>query len=140
MQLSKLIFDITPDAAVRTRTLKARKCQAITSPRLADIPDLERDPNLQVLSQPSFNVSYLACNTTHPPLGDVRVRRALDRAIDKKALIDQVYEGRTQLAVAPMLPLQWLYDKTLQDAPFDLKAANRLLTEAGYQNGFELTL
>ncbi len=140
VQLSKLIFDITLDATVRMQKLKANECQVVSSPRLTDIPAFERNLNFQVLSQPGFNVSYLAYNNTHKPLGDVRVRRALDMAIDKKAIIDQVYEGRAQIAVAPMSPLQWSYDKTLQDAPRDLKQAKALLTQAGYPNGFKISL
>ncbi|WP_238984912.1 ABC transporter substrate-binding protein, partial [Candidatus Glomeribacter gigasporarum] len=85
VQLSRLIFDITPDAAVRMQKLKANECQAVTSPRLTDIPAFERDPNFHVLSQSGFNVSFLAYNTTHKPLDDVRIRRALDMAIDKQA-------------------------------------------------------
>ncbi len=140
VQLSRLIFDITPDVAVRVQKLKKNECQVVTSPRLTDIPALERDPNFQVLSQPGFNMSHLTYNTTHTPLNDVRVRRALDMAIDKKAIIDQVYEGRAQIAVAPMSPLQWSYDKTLQDAPRDLTEAKKLLAQAGYPNGFEISL
>lgn len=140
VQLSKLIFDITPDAAVRIQKLRANECQVVTSPRLTDIPALERDPDFHVLSQTSFNMSYLVYNTTHKPLGDVRVRRALDMAIDKQAIIDQVYEKRAQIAVAPMSPLQWSYDKTLKDAPRNLKQTKALLTQAGYPNGFEISL
>src|SRR5260364_381754 len=126
VQLSRLIFDITPDAAVRVQKLKANECQVISNPRLTDISALERDPNIQVAQSAGFNMSYLAYNTTHQPLGDVRVRRALDMAIDKKAIIDQVYAGRAQIAVAPVPPLQWSYDKTLQDAPRDLEKAKAL--------------
>ncbi|CCD29848.1 Dipeptide ABC transporter, periplasmic didpeptide-binding protein [Candidatus Glomeribacter gigasporarum BEG34] len=140
VQLSRLIFDITPDAAVRVQKLKANECQVISNPRLTDISALERDPNIQVAQSAGFNMSYLAYNTTHQPLGDVRVRRALDMAIDKKAIIDQVYAGRAQIAVAPVPPLQWSYDKTLQDAPRDLEKAKALLKEAGYPNGFTLSL
>jgi dipeptide transport system substrate-binding protein len=140
VQLSRLIFNITPDAAVRVQKLKANECQVVSSPRLTDISALERDPNLQVLKSPGFTMSYLAYNAAHKPFEDVRVRRALDMAIDKKAIIDQVYAGRAQIAVAPMSPLQWSYDKTLQDAPRDLEKAKALLEEAGYPNGFTLSL
>src|SRR5260364_404054 len=47
-------------------------------PISVDIAGLEADPNLQVFSQPGFNMGYLAYNVTHKPLNDVRVRRALD--------------------------------------------------------------
>ncbi|CCD29293.1 Periplasmic dipeptide transport protein precursor (Dipeptide-binding protein) (DBP) [Candidatus Glomeribacter gigasporarum BEG34] len=140
VQLSRLIFDIVPDAAVRAQKLKANECQVVTSLRSTDIPVLKHDPGLRALSQPGFNVRYLIYNTAHKPLDDVRVRRALEMAIDKKALINQVYEGRAQIAVAPLPPLQWSYDKTLQDAPRDLKQAKALLAQAGYPNGFKFSL
>ncbi len=140
VQLSKLIFDITPDAAVRTQKLKANECQVSVYPRLTDIAALQSDPNLKVLSKPTFGMSYLAYNVTHKPLNDVQVRHALDMAIDKKAIIKQVYEERAQIAVAPMPPLQWSYDKTLQDAPRDLKQTKALLAQAGLPNGFEISL
>src|SRR5260364_4606 len=140
VQLSRLIFDIVPDAAVRAQKLKANECQVVTSLRSTDIPVLKHDPGLRALSQPGFNVRYLIYNTAHKPWDDVRVRRALEMAIDKKALINQVYEGRAQIAVAPLPPLQWSYDKTLQDAPRDLKQAKALLAQAGYPNGFKFSL
>lgn len=140
VQLSKLIFSITPNAAVRVQKLKRNECQIISNPPLSEIALLESDPNLQVLSQPGFNINYLAYNTTHQPLNDVRVRRALDMALDKKAIIEAVYEGHAQIAVAPMPPLQWSYDETLQDAPRDLKKSKTLLTQAGYPNGFTISL
>ncbi len=140
VQLSHLVFAITPDAAVRAKKLKANECQVISYPQAADISKLQADSNLQVLSQPGFNLARLAYNVLRKPLDDIRVRRALDMAIDKKAIIDQVYEGRAQMAVAPMPPLQWSYDQTLQDTPRDVELAKKLLTQAGYPNGFTLSL
>lgn len=140
VRLSHLIFSITPDAAARVQKLKANECQIIAAPRPADIAALKDEANLQILSQAGFNMSYLAYNVTREPLDDVRVRCALDMAIDKKAIIDTVYTGHAQLAIAPMPPLQWAYDETLQDAPHDLKQAKELLAQANYPNGFSLSL
>ncbi len=140
VRLSALIFDIAPNAATRTQKLKAHECQVASNLLLTNLPDLEQNPDLRVLNQPGFNMIYLAYNTTHKPLNDVRVRRALDMAIDKKVIINHVYEGRAQIAIAPMPPLQWSYDKNLKDAPRNLKKAKALLARAGYPNGFTLSL
>ncbi len=140
VRLSKLIFSITPDPAVRAQKLIRNECQVSAVLRPSDIAMLGKAPHLQVLSQSGFTMGYLAYNTTHPPLDDERVRRALDMAINKKAIIDTVYEGHAQVAVAPMPPLQWSYDKSLEDAPRDLKQARKLLAQAGYQNGFTVSL
>src|SRR5260363_89082 len=61
-------------------------------------------PSPDVLAWP---LGLLVYNVTHQPLDDMRVRRALDMAIDKKAIIDAVYDSHAQVAVAPMPPLQW---------------------------------
>ncbi len=140
VQLSRLVFAITPDAAVRTQKLKVNECQISIYPRPADILVLQASSNLKRLSQPAFAYSYLGYNVTHPPLNDARVRRALDMAINKKAIIRTVFEGHAQAAVAPMPPLQWSYDKSLKDAPRDFKKAKALLAQAGYPNGFSISL
>ncbi len=140
VQLSKLIFAITPDAAVRAQKLIRNECQVSAGPRPSDIARLRKAPHLRVLSQSGFSVGLLVYNVTHQPLDDVRVRRALDMAIDKKAMIDAVYDGHAQVAVAPMPPLQWGYDKSLKDTPRDVKQARQLLAQAGYPNGFTLSL
>ncbi|WP_420885904.1 ABC transporter substrate-binding protein [Candidatus Glomeribacter gigasporarum] len=140
VQLSRLIFSITPDAAVRLQKMKRNECQVSVYPRPSDLAAFKADANLKLRSQPSFSMGYLAYNVSRKPLNDVRVRRALDMAINKKAIIGAVYEGHAQIAVAPMPPLQWSYDESLQDAPRDLKKAKALLEEAGYPKGFTISL
>lgn len=140
VQLSHLLFAITPDASVRLQKLKRHECHVSVYPRSSDIAVLKHHPDLRVLKSPGFNLGYLAYNTTRKPLDNARVRRALDMAIDKKAIIDAVYEGHAQVAVAPMPPLQWSYDKNLKDRPRHLKRAKTLLTQAGYPDGFLISL
>ncbi len=138
VQLSRLIFAITLDPAVRLQKIRRNECQVSADPRPSDISVLKSDPNIQILSKPGLNLGMLVYNVTHKPLDDVRVRRALDRAIDKKAIIQTVFEGRARAVAAPMPPTQWSYDTTLQDAPRDLKKAKALLAQAGYPNGFTI--
>ncbi|CCD30048.1 Fragment of putative Periplasmic dipeptide transport protein precursor (Dipeptide-binding protein) (DBP)(part 2) [Candidatus Glomeribacter gigasporarum BEG34] len=116
------------------------ECQISAALRPVDIAAFEADSNFQVLSQPGLNLVYLAYNVTHQPLNDGRVRRALDMAIDKQAIIDGVYEGHAQIAVAPLPPSQWGFDGSLKDTPRDLKKAKALLEEAGYPRGFSISL
>ena len=55
-------------------------------------------------------------------------------------IIESVYQGAGQTATNPMPPTQWGYDKNLKDAPYDVDKAKALLKEAGYPDGFDLTL
>jgi dipeptide transport system substrate-binding protein len=140
VKVGKLIFAITVDPAVRLQKLKRGECQIMAYPRPADIPAVKADSSLAMPSQVGFNLGYIAYNTTKKPLDNVLVRRALDMSINKKAIIDSVYQGAGQTATNPMPPTQWGYDKSLKDAPYDTEKAKALLKQAGYPDGFDLTL
>jgi dipeptide transport system substrate-binding protein len=92
------------------------------------------------MHQEGLNVGYLAINTTHKPLDDVRVRKAIAMAIDKKAIIQAVYHEAGTVAKNPIPPTIWSYSKALPDQPHDVQGAKKLLAEAGVPEGFSLTL
>ncbi|MGE8331234.1 MAG: ABC transporter substrate-binding protein, partial [Paraburkholderia nemoris] len=140
VRISKLIFAITVDPAVRLQKLKRGECQVMSYPRPGDIPAVKADASLAIPSQVGFNLGYIAYNNTKKPLDNLMVRRALDMSINKKAIIESVYQGAGQAATTPMPPTQWGYDKNLKDAPYDVDKAKALLKEAGYPDGFDLTL
>lgn len=92
------------------------------------------------MSLEELNVAYLALNTTRPPMNDVRVRRAINLAIDKGAIIEAVYGASGRAANNPLPPGMWAYDESQADTPFDRAEAMRLLAEAGFAEGFETDL
>lgn len=140
VKLDNLIFSITPDAAVRLQKLKTGECQVSGYPRPADIEVMEQDPNLRVLKQAGFNLGFLAYNVSHPPLDQLKVRQALDMAIDKPAIIKAVYQSAGQLAQNALPPAQWSYDPNIKDAPYDPTKAKALLKEAGVAPGTTINL
>ena len=140
VKVSKLIFAITVDPAVRLQKLKRGECQVMSYPRPADIAAVKADSSLAMPSEVGFNLGILGYNTTKKPLDNVLVRRALDMSINKKAIIESVYQGAGQSATNPMPPTQWSYDKNLKGASFDSDKAKALLAKAGYPNGFDITL
>src|SRR5450830_307336 len=140
VKLDNLIFAITPDAAARLQKLKAGECQVSGYPRPADIEIMKQDKNLEVLQQPGFNLGFLAYNVTHKPLDQLKVRQALDMAIDKPAIIKAVYQSAGQLAQNALPPGQWSYDPTIKDAPYDPTKARALLKEAGVAEGTSIDL
>ncbi|OAG89627.1 peptide ABC transporter substrate-binding protein [Pseudomonas viridiflava] len=140
VKIDNLIFSINSDAAVRLQKLKAGECQVSGYPRPQDIEEVQKDPKLKVLSQPGFNLGFLAYNVTHPPLDQLKVRQALDMAIDKQAIIKAVYQSAGQLAENALPPAQWSYDPTIKDAPRDLTKAKQLLKEAGVAPGTKIDL
>jgi dipeptide transport system substrate-binding protein len=139
-KLDDLVFAITPDASVRWAKLQKGECHVMPYPNPADLDAMRKDANIQVLEQPGLNIGYLAYNVTKKPLDDVRVRKAVNMAIDKKAIIDAVYLSTGIAAKNPIPPTMWSYNDDIKDDPFDPAAARKLLAEAGYPNGFATDL
>ncbi|MGP0171898.1 ABC transporter substrate-binding protein [Pseudomonas sp. NCHU5208] len=139
--IKRLLLAITPEPNVRQQRLKAGDCQIALYPRPVDIPDLKREPKLQVLELDSLLTAYIGINTRHPPLDDVRVRQALNLAFDKATYVRaQFGEGNATPAVAPYPDTLWGSDPTLQDWPHDPERARQLLAQAGLGEGFKLSI
>ncbi|MFC4160956.1 ABC transporter substrate-binding protein [Chitinimonas lacunae] len=139
VKIDNLIFVIATDGSVRYQKLKAGECDVMAYPKPADLALALKEPKLQVPSQAGFNLGYLGYNVKHAPLDKLDVRRALDMAINKKAIIDAVYQGAGQPAVAPMPPTQWSYNKNLKDQGYNVEQAKALLAKAGVKD-LEITL
>ena len=139
-KIDRLIFSITPDAAVRYAKLKADECQVMPYPNPADLKEMEKDPNIQLLSQEGLNVGYLAWNTTKKPLDNPKVRKALNMAINKSAIIDAIFLGAGVPAKNPIPPTMWSYNDEVKDDPYDPTLSKRLLAQEGYPDGFEIDL
>ncbi len=88
---------------------------------------------------PQIGISYIALNESVAPLNDVRVRKALQLALDRGTLLDIVYSGRGSLENGIFSHGLYGFNPNLPAIPYDVGQAKRLLSEAGYENGFDLT-
>lgn len=138
--VDNLIFAITTDASVRVQKLKAGECHIMSQPKPQDIAGMRADPGLKMDSAPGFNVGYLAYNTEKTQTSKLEVRQALDMAINRKAIVEAVYQGQGQEASNPFPSSLWSYNKGLKNAAYSPEKAKELLKKAGYPDGFEITL
>lgn len=129
--LDRLIFAITPDNSVRYQKLKAGECQVMPYPNPADLADMRNNPGINLMQQEGLDVGYLAYNTMMPPFDNFKVRKALNMAIDKQAIIDAVFQGAGRVAINPIPPTIWSYNEDIKDDPYDPAAAKKMLEEAG---------
>jgi dipeptide transport system substrate-binding protein len=139
-RIDTLVFSITPNPIVRLTKLKAGECQVMAFPNPGDAVEIATNPALALLRQEGLNVGYLALNTSKKPFDDVRVRRAINMAIDKSAIIAAVYQGAGVVAKNPIPPTLWSYNDAVEDYRYDPAAARTLLAQAGYPQGFETDL
>ncbi|SHI65737.1 ABC transporter substrate-binding protein [Wenxinia saemankumensis] len=133
-RVENLVFAITPDASVRYQRLQAGECHVMPYPAPADVEAMQADENIVVMEQEGLNVGYLAYNTQQAPFDNPDVRRALNMAIDKQAIIDVVFQGSGQAATNPIPPTMWSYNESIEDDPYDPEAARQMLADAGVED------
>ena len=144
--------EIANDAA-RVAQLKAGQLDLITRVPDTDVAALKRDPKLTVETIDTvyvFNVEMdmrdKANNVTAKdgsplaknPFQDLKVREAIDLAIDRKALAEVAMEGMGKPVNQMVTPSIFGFNKALGERKYDPAAARKLLAEAGYPNGFKL--
>ena len=121
-----------------------------------DVARLKAQPGVNVYSIPSVRLLYLTldlANDNSPqitdtngkpldknPLKDARVRQAMSLMIDRKAITDRIFGGLAAPAGQVAVEGQGGYSPDMKAAAPDVAKAKRLLTEAGYPNGFGLTV
>jgi dipeptide transport system substrate-binding protein len=132
--IDDLVFAITPDASVRWQRLAAGECHVMAYPDPAEIEQMQADPAVEVLEQDGLNVGYLAYNTRQAPFDNVNVRKALNMAINKQAILDAVFQGTGIVAKNPIPPAMWSYNHEVEDDPYDPEAARTMLADAGVEN------
>lgn len=133
-RIEYLVFAITTDPSLRFARLRAGECDVMAYPLPAHLKAMARDPNLVITSQPGLNVGFWAFNTRKKPFDDRRVREALSLAVDRKTIMEAVYQGAATPAEGPLPPTLWAYNAQLPTTPYDPEKARRLLSEAGVSN------
>jgi peptide/nickel transport system substrate-binding protein len=98
-------------------------------------------PGGNILRYPSLYWLWMGMNMEHPKLKDLRVRKAVQMAVDVNTVVDAAYFGFAEVATGIIPPgLLGAREKSLLPMKADIAGAKKLLSEAGYANGIDLTL
>ncbi len=123
-----------PEVSSRVNALFAGEVDFITDMPPDQIPLIERNPRFEVLGSPINNIRILAFDATHAVLRNPLVRRAMTHAIDRRAIVDSLWAGRTTLPRGLQLPFFGeMYLGDWESPRHDVGEARRLLREAGYR-------
>ncbi|MDR1546207.1 MAG: ABC transporter substrate-binding protein [Deltaproteobacteria bacterium] len=137
--LDKIVVRVLPDGNSLILSLENGEIDGI--PLLDDVravQRLEKNPDVQVTAKGFEGIgplNWLAFNTKKPPLDDVRVRRAIAFAVDRKFVLEKLMLGRVAPAYAPISPGSPLSTTDVEHFDVDLKAAEELLDLAGHKKG-----
>ena len=139
-QIKRIVFKPIPEPFTRAAALRNGEVDLITTvpPTLA--AELDKVAGVRVQRVPSTWQIYLGLNALRKPLSDVRVRQALNYATDVDAIIKNVMDGNGRRLEGPFTPNVFGFDASVKGYAPDPGRARRLLAEAGYPDGVEVTL
>jgi len=138
--LDGLVIKIVPESSTQVAALKAGEAHVISSLPPDLVEAIDADPNTRVvstLSSVSFQVNFY-CYDWEGPETDKRVRQALNYAVDKETILNQLMRGYGAV-LDGQIPTKGVvgYNPDLEPYPYDPEKAKQLLAEAGYPDGFE---
>lgn len=133
-KIKQITVKIIPDSNTVEAELRAHDLDLAPDIATANAGNLlaRPAPGIRVALPRSPTYEAVFFNTAHPPLDDVRVRRALAYAIDKPRIIQTLTYGTAVPATADLADFYWAYDPNVTKYPYDLTKANALLDQAGW--------
>lgn len=140
-KLNEIVLKIIPEPATAVNGLRTGHVDLV--PRLEPdyLHQVINEQNLKIIDSPMNLVQLLAINNARPPFDDIRVRQALNYAIDREKIIQGVAWGRGNALGSNLSPAMDAWYKDLTGLyPYDPDRARQLLAEAGYPQGFSATL
>ncbi|MCG7344006.1 ABC transporter substrate-binding protein [Sporosarcina sp. ACRSL] len=138
-EVNQVVFRTMPEDVARVAALERGEVDIIPAPT----QDLERLKNLQgitVEGLPSLRMMFYVMNPTIEPFDDVRVRQAINYAIDIDSLIEHVQESQVNKLNGPVADNVFGYNPEWEAYPFDQDKARELLAEAGYKDGLDINI
>lgn len=138
-KLAEVTFLAMPEASTRMAALQTGDVDIISEPNLDQLKTLT-DRGMKVLGIAKAQVSVVDLDTTSDtPLKDKRVRQALNYAIDKEAIVKNLFAGQGRVADGQLIGrMSFGYNPNIKAYPYDPAKAKQLLAEAGYADGFSV--
>lgn len=138
-EFTSVTFKPVTENGTRIAMLKAGDADFIFPVPTEQIDGLKSDEDLEVITIPSIIVRYITLNTAKAPFDNVKVRQALNYAIDKEAYSNVVFNGFTD-PMDSLIAGNVQYHSKQQTYDYNIEKAKELLKEAGYEDGFETTI
>jgi peptide/nickel transport system substrate-binding protein len=143
--LAGMTWRVMPDAETASLALQNNEIDFLYAVPLAFSGVLARNAAVTMDEAPTVGWEYIMFHCATAPFDNRHLRRALQLAVDRQAIVDTVSFGRARAALGPITPGSWAYDKSVEASGFyglraNKDAARRELAAGGMPNGFEFKL
>ena len=132
--IDTIVYHFLPDPSTQFLMLKSHKLDVggLSPLQYERQIDAAFRSYYKIFEQMSHGYTYLGFNLARKKFQDIRVRKAIDLAIDKKLLVDLLFFSHARICTGPFMPGTFAYDPTIAPRPYDPRRAKELLAEAGY--------
>lgn len=134
-QIKTITFRYVADPATRLAALQSGEADLIERVDSEQIPTIQADANLELITLPSIEQKNLVFKWAVPPTEEALVRKAISYAIDRETIVNDIMQGYATVADSFVSPVAWGYAPAEGFPTYDPEMAKALLVEAGYPNG-----
>ncbi|MBQ4425119.1 MAG: ABC transporter substrate-binding protein [Lachnospiraceae bacterium] len=135
-QNTSLTFSVVPEASSRTIQVQTGEADVNFSFATADYNTVTADSNVKLYKHTGTTVQYLAMNTSIEPFNDENVRKAINYAIDRAAVVQIVEDGFGTVQYSNLPPTTLGYNENPAGITYDLAKAKEFMAKSNYPNGF----
>ncbi|KHF41617.1 glutathione ABC transporter substrate-binding protein [Halalkalibacter okhensis] len=140
MKVDEVVFKVVPEDLTRLAEVETGEAHIAEPVPTSDLSRIEGSSEMSLYRSEGLGIDYIGFNMNKEPFDDIRVRQAINLAVDTDAIVEHVYNGVGIKAEGPMGPGVWGYHPDIKGYDYDIEEAKRLLAEAGYEDGFETTI
>lgn len=138
-KIDKVIFRPISEASTRIASLKTGEVDIVSAIPPNNLKDLQSSSDIKTTAKTGVML-YMGLDTLTAPLDNLKVRQAINYAIDKDTIVKSILLGTAKVMAGPVFDVTKGFDSSIKPYPYDIEKAKQLLKEAGYENGFKLKL
>ena len=136
--MSRVTFRVVPEGTTRLIEVETGSADIALAIDHFDVSRAEGTPGVVMHRNPNFSYNYIGINTRQGALGDVRVRQAINYALDMQAIVDNAFFGVGVPATGPLVYGRHHFATRVDPQPPNLERARELMAEAGFADGIEI--
>ena len=138
LNVTSITCRVIPEGSARTIALEAGEIDVVWSVDPTDCANVESNPDVKLLSQPSTGIDYVGMNTQKEKFSDKRVRQAINYAINRENLVQVCYDGEAEVNSNICSKDRFGYSDDQFQYTYDPEKAKELLAEAGIETPYDL--
>jgi peptide/nickel transport system substrate-binding protein len=132
--LDRLIFKAYPDRKAALEAITRGEMDIALNLAASDLLFVSRRRSFRVYSAQGLSYYAIVFNLKDPLFRDIRIRKALDYAIDEESIVKNQLKGYSRITTGPFNVNSWAYNPNVKPAPYDIEKAKELLAQAGWED------